>query len=64
MWLARGANEGVNRSAHFIAIAAEWQGENPVVIEQSDKGVIKRATLYSVAVMCKIPAVSYSMSEQ
>jgi len=27
VWLARGANEGVNRSAHFIAIAASWQDE-------------------------------------
>jgi hypothetical protein len=29
VWLVRGANEGVNRSAHFIAIAASWQGETP-----------------------------------
>jgi len=46
VWLVRGANEGVNRSAHFIAIAARWQGETPkrdvVTARRHCRGALKR----------------------
>jgi CTP:molybdopterin cytidylyltransferase MocA len=32
-WQVRGANEGVDRSAHFIALAAWWQGETNVALK-------------------------------
>jgi len=45
VWLARGTNEGVNRSAHFIAIAATWQGETPTC---DVRGCVVRANVVGV----------------